>query len=115
MPLFSRYGLNGNVWTKDKKKGLRIASYMETGAASVNDMAISYGINEVPFGGVKNSGIGFVNGKEGLRGYCHAMPIIMERFSKGPISSYPYRKQDIENMRGFLSLMKNKYLRKFLG
>ncbi|MCS5544161.1 MAG: aldehyde dehydrogenase family protein [SAR86 cluster bacterium] len=111
----SRYGLNGNVWTKDKKKGLRIASYMETGAASVNDMAISYGINEVPFGGVKNSGIGFVNGKEGLRGYCHAMPIIMERFSKGPISSYPYRKQDIENMRGFLSLMKNKYLRKFLG
>jgi succinate-semialdehyde dehydrogenase/glutarate-semialdehyde dehydrogenase len=27
----SRYGLNGNVWTRDKEKGFRIAERMETG------------------------------------------------------------------------------------
>ena len=111
----SKYGLNGNVWTQNKKKGLRLASNLETGAASINDMAMSYGINEVPFGGVKNSGMGFVNSKEGLRGFCHAMPIIIERFKKGPISSYPYTKKDITSMKSFLDLLKNKRLRKFLG
>lgn len=94
----SRYGLNGNVWTGDKEKGVRIASRLETGAASVNDMAMSYGVNEVPFGGVKESGIGVVNGPEGIRGYCHAMPIIVERFAKGPLSTYPYTEKTVRDL-----------------
>ena len=111
----TKYGLNGNVWTKNIKKGIEIAASLETGAASVNDMALSYGINEVPFGGVKDSGMGSVNGKDGIRGYCHAMPIIIERFRKGPISHYPYSKKTLVQMRGFLSLFKNKLLRRILG
>jgi succinate-semialdehyde dehydrogenase/glutarate-semialdehyde dehydrogenase len=94
----SRYGLNGNVWTTDKEKGLRLAARLETGAASVNDMAMSYGVNEVPFGGVKESGIGVVNGPEGIRGYCHAMPIIVERFVKGPVATYPYTEKTVRDM-----------------
>ena len=43
---------------KDLKKGQRLAKSIETGACSVNDMAMSYGVNEVPFGGVKESGYG---------------------------------------------------------
>jgi acyl-CoA reductase-like NAD-dependent aldehyde dehydrogenase len=54
----SHYGLNGNVWTKDLVKGQALAKLIETGACSVNDMAMSYGVNEVPFGGVKESGLG---------------------------------------------------------
>jgi len=94
----SPYGLNGNVWTQDRAKGLALAARIETGAASVNDMAMSYGVNEVPFGGVKNSGIGVVNGPEGIRGYCHPMPIIVERFVKGPVSSYPYTPKTVRDM-----------------
>jgi succinate-semialdehyde dehydrogenase/glutarate-semialdehyde dehydrogenase len=94
----SRYGLNGNVWTRDPARGLELAARIQTGAASVNDMAMSYGINEVPFGGVKESGIGVVNGPEGLRGYCHAMPIIVERFVKGPIAKYPYTEKTVRDM-----------------
>jgi succinate-semialdehyde dehydrogenase/glutarate-semialdehyde dehydrogenase len=94
----SRYGLNGNVWTSDRRRGLELASRIETGAASVNDMAMSYGVNEVPFGGVKESGIGVVNGPEGIRGYCHAMPIIMERFGKGPVARYPYTAKTVRDL-----------------
>ena len=39
----SPYGLNGNVWTRDKNKGFDIACRIDTGAVSVNDMAMSYG------------------------------------------------------------------------
>ena len=89
----SHYGLNGNVWTKDLVKGKKIAQSIETGACSVNDMAMSYGVNEVPFGGVKNSGLGVVNGKEGLLGYAHAMPIII---GKKSASAYPYTDKSFE-------------------
>ena len=94
----SPYGLNGNVWTKDANRGLELATRIETGAASVNDMALSYGVNEVPFGGVKDSGVGMVNGPEGIRGYCHAMPIIVHRFGSGPVSGYPYTPKTVQDM-----------------
>jgi succinate-semialdehyde dehydrogenase/glutarate-semialdehyde dehydrogenase len=94
----SRYGLNGNVWTGDREHGVELASRIATGSASVNDMAMSYGVNEVPFGGVKESGIGVVNGPEGIRGYCHAMPIIVERFAKGPLARYPYTDKTVSDM-----------------
>jgi acyl-CoA reductase-like NAD-dependent aldehyde dehydrogenase len=51
-------------------------------------MAMSYGVNEVPFGGVKNSGLGVVNGKEGLLGYAHAMPIIIGKKISLSLSIY---------------------------
>src|SRR4030095_9781670 len=61
----SRYGLNGNVWTRDKEKGFSIAERMETGGVCINDMALTYGVPEAPFGGVKESGVGQVNGQAG--------------------------------------------------
>ena len=109
----SHFGLNGNVWTKDLVKGQRIASSIETGACSVNDMAMSYGVNEVPFGGVKNSGVGVVNGKEGLLGYAHAMPIII---GKKSASAYPYTDKSFQQLQGALKIFwGNRLVRKLFG
>ena len=90
----SEFGLNGNVWTKDKDKGYLLASAIDTGSCSVNDMAVSYGIPAAPFGGKKNSGLGQVNGKKGLRGYCHEMPIVIDRFGGKMQNGYPVRRQE---------------------
>jgi acyl-CoA reductase-like NAD-dependent aldehyde dehydrogenase len=109
----SHYGLNGNVWTKDLAKGQKIAQSIETGACSVNDMAMSYGVNEVPFGGIKNSGIGVVNGKEGLLGYAHAMPIII---GKKSASAYPYTDKSFDQLKGALKIFwGNRLVRKLFG
>ena len=109
----SHYGLNGNVWTKDLVKGKKIAQSIETGACSVNDMAMSYGVNEVPFGGVKNSGLGVVNGKEGLLGYAHAMPIII---GKKSASAYPYTDKSFVQLQGALKIFwGNRIVRKIFG
>ncbi|MDC1421911.1 aldehyde dehydrogenase family protein [Gammaproteobacteria bacterium] len=109
----SHYGLNGNVWTKDLVKGQKLARSIETGACSVNDMAMSYGVNEVPFGGVKNSGLGVVNGKEGLLGYSHAMPIII---GKKSASAYPYTDKSFEQLKGALKIFwGNRLVRKLFG
>ena len=102
----SDYGLNGNVWTRDKRKGFRLAEQMETGGVCINDMALTYGIPEAPFGGVKDSGVGQVNGEVGLRGYCHAHPMIVDRFGGKKVQGgYPYRTKDLEGMKKFASLL----------
>ncbi|MEK9649409.1 MAG: aldehyde dehydrogenase family protein [Gammaproteobacteria bacterium] len=109
----SKYGLNGNIWTQNLQKGEKLARSLETGACSINDMAMSYGLNEVPFGGLKESGLGFVNGKEGFRSYCHAMPIVI---GKKPSSVYPYTEKSYRQLEQAIKIFfDNKFFRKLFG
>ena len=101
----SEFGLNGNVWTQDKEKGYAMAAAIDTGSCSVNDMAMSYGIPAAPFGGKKNSGVGQVNGKKGLRGYTHEMPIVIERFGGKLQSGYPYSAKNTEGMKKLMEFL----------
>jgi len=101
----SEFGLNGNVWTRDKDKGYRLAAAIDTGSCSVNDMAVSYGIPAAPFGGRKNSGLGQVNGKKGLRGYCHEMPIVIDRFGGKMQNAYPYSAKSAEGMKKLMDFL----------
>jgi succinate-semialdehyde dehydrogenase/glutarate-semialdehyde dehydrogenase len=101
----SEFGLNGNVWTQDKEKGYRMAAAIDTGSCSVNDMAMSYGIPAAPFGGKKNSGIGQVNGKKGMRGYCHEMPIVIDRFGGKMQNGYPYSARNAEGMKKLMDFL----------
>lgn len=101
----SEFGLNGNVWTKDKAKGYRLAAAMDTGSCSVNDMAVSYGIPAAPFGGRKHSGLGQVNGKKGIRGYCHEMPIVIDRFGGKLQNAYPYSARNAQGMKKLMDVL----------
>jgi len=101
----SEFGLNGNVWTQDKEKGYNLARSIDTGSCSVNDMAVSYGIPAAPFGGRKNSGVGQVNGKKGLRGYCHEMPIVIDRFGGKMQNGYPYSAKSAEGMKKLMDFL----------
>jgi acyl-CoA reductase-like NAD-dependent aldehyde dehydrogenase len=73
-----QYGLVGSVWTSDKKKGLAIASRMECGQVTVNDVIVSVGNPALPFGGVKNSGFGRYHGPEGLLAFTHQKAIMVD-------------------------------------
>ncbi len=108
----SEYGLSGNVWTQDLEKGARIGARMVTGSVSVNDIAVTYGIPEAPFGGVKESGVGQVNGEVGIRGYCHVHPVIVDT-SKKAQGGYPYTAESAEGLRKMVrTVFGNKLLRK---
>jgi succinate-semialdehyde dehydrogenase/glutarate-semialdehyde dehydrogenase len=101
----SEYGLNGNVWTQDKEKGFNLALQIDTGSCSVNDMAVSYGIPAAPFGGRKNSGVGQVNGEKGLKGYCHEMPVVIEKRGGKIPNAYPYTSKNAEGMKKFMNIL----------
>jgi len=87
----TRYGLSATVWTRDASRATELARRLESGGVCVNDMTVTYGCHEAPFGGRKQSGVGQVNGEAGLKGYCHTLPIIHDRFGgKAARSFYPY-------------------------
>ena len=87
----THYGLNANVWTRDKRRGVELAKQVQSGSAVVNDCMITYGLPESPFGGRKESGIGQVNGEMGLRSYCYAQSITIDRFGgKSEMMWFPY-------------------------
>jgi succinate-semialdehyde dehydrogenase/glutarate-semialdehyde dehydrogenase len=87
----SQYGLAANVWTKDDAKAIALAKRIDSGSICVNDCAVTYGAHEAPFGGRKASGVGQVNGETGLKGYCFATPVIIDRFNlKEEHIWYPY-------------------------
>ncbi len=100
------YGLNANVWTRDKRKGLGLARRLASGSAVVNDCMVTYGVTESPFGGRRDSGIGQVNGETGLRGYCHAQSIVVDRFgSKSEFLWFPYTARKSKTMRRLMRLL----------
>jgi acyl-CoA reductase-like NAD-dependent aldehyde dehydrogenase len=68
----TRYGLGANVWTRDARAAGEIARRIDSGSVCVNDLTMTYGVIEAPFGGLKESGVGHVQGRDGPCGYCHA-------------------------------------------
>jgi succinate-semialdehyde dehydrogenase/glutarate-semialdehyde dehydrogenase len=109
----SVYGLHGSVWTKDVQKGIDIAKRIETGSMAVNDIGMMYGVANAPFGGVKESGVGTVNGKNGLRGYSQAMPIIVGRYG-GMDTGYPHEQKKFDQMKWIMNFMWKSPIGRFL-
>jgi len=90
----TRFGLNASVWTRDKRRGAELAKAIRSGSAVVNDCLLTYAIPESPFGGRGESGIGQVNGEAGLKSYCHAQSIVIDRFgAKSEFIWFPYTRR----------------------
>jgi len=63
------FGLSSAVWTTDPDEEERLVAGLDAGAVFVNGMSISY--PELPFGGIKDSGVGRELSAEGIREFCN--------------------------------------------
>jgi succinate-semialdehyde dehydrogenase/glutarate-semialdehyde dehydrogenase len=87
----THYGLGANIWTRDHRRSVEIARQIDSGSVCVNDMGVTYGVLEAPFGGLKNSGVGQIHGPNALRGFTHPKPILIDRFGgRTTAGLYPY-------------------------
>jgi succinate-semialdehyde dehydrogenase/glutarate-semialdehyde dehydrogenase len=71
----TRYGLGSSIWTHDVRKIHRAAQEIEAGMTWVNQ--IHYGYDELPFGGVKDSGFGKEHGLEALDSYVELKSVVV--------------------------------------
>lgn len=60
------FGLFASVYSKDQARAKRIADRINASSIIINDSLAQFGIPTLPFGGVKDSGIGTSHGREGL-------------------------------------------------
>lgn len=71
----SIYGLSGEVSSADVDRAMSVATRMRTGNVSINGKS-HFGIDS-PFGGTKQSGLGYRNGTVGFTEYLHTKTIGM--------------------------------------
>ncbi|RCH86189.1 Meiotic Sister-Chromatid recombination aldehyde dehydrogenase [Rhizopus azygosporus] len=88
------YGLGSSVFSADKALAESMCLRLKVGMANVNDFAVNYLCQGLPFGGVGISGYGRFAGPEGLRGLCVPKAITTDRIPGvktpiPPILDYP--------------------------
>jgi succinate-semialdehyde dehydrogenase/glutarate-semialdehyde dehydrogenase len=71
----SAYGLGSSVYTYNVKWIHRAAQEIEAGMTWVNQL--HFGYDELPFGGVKDSGIGREHGKEAIEHYLEQKSVVV--------------------------------------
>lgn len=71
----SIYGLGSSIWTYNVKWIHKAAQEIEAGMTWVNQ--IHYGYDELPFGGVKQSGYGKEHGIEALDYYFETKSVVV--------------------------------------
>lgn len=73
----SVFGLGSSIWTRDLDRANEAAERLEAGYTWVNSPQIIF--DELPFGGVKQSGIGKEHGNEALDYYTETKSIVYAR------------------------------------
>jgi acyl-CoA reductase-like NAD-dependent aldehyde dehydrogenase len=69
------FGLGASVWGADIDRCMRIVGLIDSGYKWVNALGRVY--DELPFGGIKESGIGREHGSEGLDSYLEDISIVV--------------------------------------
>lgn len=76
----SIFGLGSSVWTRDINKAMWAAEQIESGYTWINSAQIIY--DELPFGGVKQSGIGKEHGTEAIDYYTETKSVVIATESR---------------------------------
>lgn len=83
------YGLAAGVWTQNIGRAMRISDALKAGTVWVNTYrAISY---MMPFGGMKNSGIGRENGMEAIYDYLETKSVWINTSEEYPANPFVMR------------------------
>jgi succinate-semialdehyde dehydrogenase/glutarate-semialdehyde dehydrogenase len=71
------YGLGSSIWTRDLEQADEAARRLEAGYTWINSIPDLY--DELPFGGVKQSGLGKEHGIEALEYYVETKSVVVSR------------------------------------
>jgi acyl-CoA reductase-like NAD-dependent aldehyde dehydrogenase len=106
------YGLSSSVFSKNRARARAIAAQLEAGMSAINEFGgITYMVQGLTFGGVKASGYGRMNGREGLRSMCNIKAVVDDRFPIHPVNRmFPVAKKDYGIFSGVIELIYGKSL-----
>ena len=103
----SRLALTASVWSRSQRHGAALAQRLEAGVVMVNDHLMSHGLAETPWGGWKESGIGWTHGKTGFQEMVRSQVIVQDYlpFAKRNMWWHPHDRRLYEGLRGALDAL----------
>ena len=84
------FGLGASIWTDDRAHGWRIARALHAGMVWLNDHQVSPMAPELPWGGVKDSGLGRTRGEAALKECVVDKVVTWDPPTGRPIWWHPY-------------------------
>jgi aldehyde dehydrogenase (NAD+) len=78
------------VYAKDRARIERVLTETSAGGSCVNASMVQFAHDNLPFGGVNNSGIGNAHGFYGFRAFSHERAVLEDKFSVVPMLFPPY-------------------------
>jgi acyl-CoA reductase-like NAD-dependent aldehyde dehydrogenase len=74
----NEFGLDAYVFSGDLTRANRIADRLQAGSVDINEVMVNYVIRDLPFGGVKQSGINRTHGPAGLRLFTEPKSMVID-------------------------------------
>jgi acyl-CoA reductase-like NAD-dependent aldehyde dehydrogenase len=111
------YGLSSSIFSKSRSRAQKIAAELETGMSAINEFGgITYMAQDLTFGGVKESGFGRMNGRDGLRSMCNIKAVVDDRFPiRRPNKMYPVTPTQYGTFGGIIELVYGRGIRQRWG
>ena len=78
------------VYAKDRARIERVLTETSAGGSCVNASMVQFAHDNLPFGGINNSGIGNAHGFYGFRAFSHERAVLEDKFSVVPMLFPPY-------------------------
>ncbi len=99
-------GLAASVWTTDLAKGEMLAAALEVGLVGVNEPASHYAFGALPFGGMKQSGMGRRHGEEGLLAFTQSQSVLVHEWPDAApdLWWFPYNERKAGFLRRLMGL-----------
>lgn len=102
------FGLSASVFSRDQARARRIASRVQSGMVAINEFGgMTYMAQDLTFGGVKQSGFGRLNGRDGLRACCNVKAVLTDRVPGLHFANklFPVASGDFERIKGAVELV----------
>lgn len=78
------------VYSKNQCNIDKVISETSSGGACINMSILHFSHNNLPFGGVNNSGIGSSHGEFGFKAFSHERAVLRDQYSSTPLLFPPY-------------------------
>lgn len=112
----SGFGLASVIWSGSNTRARKIARHIYAGTVVINDAPFTNAVPALPWGGVKDSGLGRVHGKEGLRDLCLSRVVVYDIQGQAKqLWWFPYSKNHYEFMKAFVLFLSSSGLSKLFA
>jgi acyl-CoA reductase-like NAD-dependent aldehyde dehydrogenase len=108
----SRLALTASVWSRSRRHGAALARRLHAGVVMINDHLMSHGLAETPWGGWKESGIGWAHGRRGFQEMLRDQVMVQDYLplARRNMWWHPHDRRLYEGLRGALDAL---YARSF--